>query len=127
MEEKNLIIEALKKEVDAGMENEKFQKCIKKKKRKIKKCRKRIQKLLDENAELKKKLKRKDKKYQELKKTLQIERYNFGFNPFVPTNTYRLLKNGKKQKAYFPIPGYGECSRTQNDFIPTLEGEYREV
>lgn len=130
MENKNAIIEAMKKEISDERETEKFEKRLRKKKKKIKKSQKRIKELLAENAKLKRKVKRSKKKYQELKKTLQIERYNFGFNPFFPTNTYRLLKNdeiGKKQKSCVTVPYFISCSKLRKNSDEIIEGNYREV
>ena len=84
------------------------------------------------------KLKKVRKKYKQLKKSVQMERYEYGVNPFIPYDTcrtkYKEPKHNKKKRVaptvqYVALPFSNfpiSAVRIEND-NNIVEGEYREI
>lgn len=99
MKDENLILEKFKEAGDYENELAQYQKQGKKKDKKIRKLKKQRRVLRRENDELRKKLDHQKKKYHKLKKTIQLERYQSGINPFLPLNTYDISRQHKSSKT----------------------------
>lgn len=89
------VAEKIQQELEIEEYKSKYKKRIKKKKHKIEKLKKKNKKLQQKNKELQIELERKNKKCKDLKQSIQMERYFYGVDPFIPTNTYKLFKKGK--------------------------------
>ena len=105
--------------------------------------RKEIKKVVKENKRLKKKLKKVKTKIKEMEKSIQMERYDMGINPFMPYkisdlygDIYNIKPKSKKKKIpkvqYVLLPESYISAQTQvpklpinNGSVVIDDGEYR--